>query len=279
MRRSTRESAIKCGVAVNNKDMAERLGELAEVSRGWRESTAAGLEHRVIPTVMSPPPTQFKALHFANTLRYLLFEIGCLFGSGAGFVLQGVDVQANDYRVPLVVFAVAAITGFCVALPKAVKTFLLWWRHLPIDGSIKQIGLTLRDALCAADLIQTDVRRLSVACTEAEGQVTVALLGATFYEQSLFADSMNEILGSIKSPRYLITRGSGRRIDYHAVPTMLGARKESANLFYQVWRKRVSPGKLIYTRQAGGRELLLKARARTFANNYVNLTQRIDRWQ
>ena len=67
--------------------------------------------------------------------------------------------------------------------------------------------------------------------------------------------------------------------DYHAVPALLGARKQTANLLYDAWSKRVSPGELIYTRQAGGRELLLKARARTFANNYVNETERIDRWQ
>ena len=270
----------KLAVGSNNKEMRERLGELHRIGERWRESTASGLEHRVVPAVLSAPLPSFKSLHFAHTLRYLLLEVGCAFGSGAGFILQGVSgTTTQDYRVALVIMAVAATIGFILALPKAIKTFLLWWRHLPIDGSIKQIGLTLRDALCAADLIQTDPRRLSVVCEEAGGEVTVALIGGTFYEQSLFADSLNEVLGPIKSPRYLITRHHRGKTDYHAVPALLGARKQHANLFYLVWLKRVSQGELIYTRQAGGREVLLKARARTFSNNYVNLTERVDRWQ
>ena len=128
-------------------------------------------------------------------------------------------------------------------------------------------------------MIQTDPRRLSVRCEEAGGAVTVALIGATFYEQSLFSDSLNELLGPVKSPRYLITRHEKGKLDYHAVPALLGARKRNAERLYQAWLKRVSASELIYTRQAGGRELLLKARTRTFANNYVNETQRVDRWQ
>ena len=150
---------------------------------------------------------------------------------------------------------------------------------MPVDGSIRQIALALRDALSGADLLQTDPRRLSVQCEETGGAITAALIGATFYEQSLFADSLNELLGPVKSPRYLLTRQEGTKVDYHAVPALLGARKQSTNLLYAAWLKRVSPGELIYTRQADGRKLLLKARARTFANNYVNETERVDRWQ
>ena len=270
----------KISTSITNEEMGKRLTRLPATARRWREATTEGLEHRVVPAVQTAPIESFKSLYFARTLKYLLLEIGALFAIGGGYVGQTLgNVQTEDYRVALIVLALAGLVGFFVALPKAVKTFLFWWRHLPIDGSIRQIALALRDALSAADLIQTDPHRLSVRCEEEQGAVNVALIGATFYEQSLFADSLNELLGPLESPRYMITRREGKKIDYHAVPALLGARKQTANLLYQAWLKRVSPGELIYTRQTDGRSLLLKARARTFANNYVNDTERVDRWQ
>ena len=270
----------KLRTSSSNEEMQKRLSALPATAARWREATTEGLEHRIVPAVHTAPFESFKSFHFTRTLRYLLGEVFALFVTGASYVGQSAGgVQTEDYRVALIVLGLAALTGFLVALPKAVKVFLFWWRHLPVDGSIRQIALALRDALSAADLIQTDPRRLSVQCHETGGAVTAALIGATFYEQSLFADSLNELLGPVKSPRYLLTRKEGTKMDYHAVPALLGARKQSANLLYAAWLKRVSPGELIYTRQADGRKLLLKARARTFANNYVNKTERVDRWQ
>ena len=266
--------------SVTNKEMGERLDALPLTATRWRQATTEGLEHRIVPAVQSAPLASFKSLYFGKTLKLLALEILGLFVAGASYVGQTLgNVSTEDYRVALIVLGLAALVGFLVALPKTVKTFLFWWRHLPIDGSIRQIALALRDALSDADLIQTDPRRLSVRCEEAGGAVTVALIGATFYEQSLFSDSLNELLGPVKSPRYLITRHEKGKLDYHAVPALLGARKRNAERLYQAWLKRVSASELIYTRQAGGRELLLKARTRTFANNYVNETQRVDRWQ
>lgn len=100
---------------------------------------------------------------------------------------------------------------------------------------------------------------------------------------SLFTDCLNEILGPIKNPRYLIARHSISRKpgkeDCHAVPYVLAAKKEYAELFLNAWHKGVVQGELIYTRSAESRRILLKARVKAFSSGMSNTSERLDRWQ
>jgi hypothetical protein len=120
---------------------------------------------------------------------------------------------------------------------------------------------------------------LDPVTSEVGGLWSIHLTGATFFEQSLFADCLNEILGPIENPRYLISRRRGRKFDYHAVPAPLATHKEKALAFARIWNRRVARGELIYTRNGEGRRLLLKARARAFSSEFVHEAQRLDQWQ
>jgi hypothetical protein len=118
----------------------------------------------------------------------------------------------------------------------------------------------------------------------APGEYAVTFAGASFRDSSLFAGALEEVLGPIENPRYLLTRpGSGawsrRRVDYHAVPELLGARKETAALLHEAWRRRLGAGDLVYTRTAEGRRVLLRARIRAFSSAFAPSTRRLDRWQ
>ena len=142
----------------------------------------------------------------------------------------------------------------------------------------------LLDALGSAGLVEASQDLRIRTERTAGGGVTVALQGGTFYEQSLFADAMGEVLGPVENPRYIITRedeaGQGGRADFHAVPACLGVNKERAEALLDAWQRHVSPAELIFTRRAGGRELLLAARARAFSAVFEDEgLRRLDRWQ
>jgi hypothetical protein len=115
-----------------------------------------------------------------------------------------------------------------------------------------------------------------------DGSVSLALTGADFREQSIFAGSMAEVLGAIGDPRYLITRRGRmlgrRRLDYHAVPRLLASKKELALMFLSAWRRRLSRAELIYTRNPEGQRALLTARMRAFSSAFVPRAERVDRW-
>ena len=111
---------------------------------------------------------------------------------------------------------------------------------------------------------------------------SIPLVGGSYLESNLFADAMQEVLGPIQNPRYLLTRNSAEgflpRRDYHAVPRALPSDKEKAMLFHNHWQRRLGPADLIYTKSDDGRRQLLKARARTFANAFQPRAHRLDRW-
>jgi hypothetical protein len=155
--------------------------------------------------------------------------------------------------------------------------------HLPVDGSLKEIGKALMHALCEVGWIEASPDRLKVVSTRLEdGTYSIALMGATFYESSLFAECMRESLSPIETPRYLLIREGGWlgwwRRDYHPVPMRFGVKKELAQVFAKAWNRWVCPGELIYTRGDEGRRVLLKARMRAFSSAFASEAKRQDRW-
>jgi hypothetical protein len=149
---------------------------------------------------------------------------------------------------------------------------------------LKQIGEALVHALCQAGFIETSIRRMKVKCSEyCDGTFSLALSGSTFYESSLFADCLAEILGPIDKPRYMVVREGTvfglSRDDYHAVPIKLAAKKDTAMIFYKAWCRYVCPSELIYTRDDEGRKRLVKAKMKAFSSTFESQVKRQDRWQ
>ena len=168
------------------------------------------------------------------------------------------------------------------SLPKFLVAANLFIRHLPVDGTLHQIGLAVRDTLCATGIIENSAARLKVRSYSVLGDVYINLEGGTFHEKSVFADCMEEILGPIENPRYLLIRRTRllglNRTDYHAVPARIGVKKEFATVFVQAWQRYVGEAELLYTRNAENRRKLLHARVRAFSAGAKKAAKRTDRW-
>ena len=277
---TTHRFAQKLAIKVNNRRMANQLSRLPSIKTRWTRATTAVDNYRVIPSIRVKQPTSLRVVHFSNTLSWLLFEAGLAFAAGYSYVVepfQYVRINDGDFTGQLLMIAFGA--GALWALPKLGKALYGLVKHLPVDGSIKQIAGALKSALCETNLIKTEEQKLKVVSNNVAGKWTISLQGGDFYESSLFADCLNELLGPVENPRYLITRKSAWRTDYHPLPTVLATHKAKAECFFQHWRKRVCNGELIYTRREDGRSILLKARSRNFAGIFVPKHERLDQWQ
>ncbi len=266
----------------SNRQMAERLADINDVAPRWQEAIDGGRQGRVVPTVRSGKPPRHTGFFFNRTLGYLLFETTC--GLGADLFNTLARSRADSAADLLNAFALGAAFAFIYALPKLWKAGVLTLRHLPVDGTIRQMGLALRDALCASGFIDRRPNDLPLNVQKHfDGSVSLSLEGADFYTQSLFADAMEELLSPIDNPRYLITRHRDRRFwqsrDYHAVPGILGSHKDKALALHQAWVQRLGKGELIYTRAEDGRLLLLQARGRAFSTAMQARSERRDQWQ
>ena len=270
-------------VSSNNSEMTGRYEELLSVAGRWREALTIDDSARVLPSVMTATIPGIRTYHVKNTLKHLLSQLGGVLGAIFFLVLAVGGTEPSGLFVAL---SVAAFALLLYRLPKTIAVLRVFFKHLPVDGALKQIGVALSHALCQAGFIETSIRRVKVRCSEdccANGTFSVALSGSTFYESSLFADCLAEILGPIDSPRYLVVRegtvfGLGRD-DYHAVPIKLGAKKDTAMIFYKAWCRFVCPTELIYTRSDEGRKRLVKAKMRAFSSTFESQVKRQDHWQ
>lgn len=263
----------------NNARMARRLKALPDIKRRWDEALVLGGAGRVLPTVTTAPVASVRAYHLRDTLQYLLLQI-----TTTGLTIIGLfTAHAEDWPALLVLGSIGTLVASVYLLPKLVRAARILLRHLPVDGSVKQIAVALAEALSETGFLKTPARERSVMVTVGpDGDIRVALAGGTFYESSLFADCLAEMLGPIDNPRYLVVR-SGKlfglaRDDYHAVPLLLGARKELAQAFHEAWLRHVGPSELIYTRDEAGRATLLRARTRAFSAAFAAEARRQDRW-
>ncbi len=68
-------------------------------------------------------------------------------------------------------------------------------------------------------------------------------------------------------------------VDFHAVPKLLGQRKEQALYFEKMWQHYTGDGRLIYTRTSEGRQVLLKARLHSLSAAFLNKSEIVSRWR
>jgi superfamily II DNA or RNA helicase len=267
----------------NNQDMAERLADSGGWFVRWREAVERGSAERIAPGVSTSAPLKSRSFLFADTLKRLFYQ---LLSAWVLFFVHHLQMVPRLARFDNIIQFLLGLLGvtFVVLLPKTLKVVWLCVAHLPVDGSVKQIALVVRDALCACDLLHGPPHRFPVRSRKLPaGAHFLHLQQADFQEQSLFADCLEEVLGPIENPRYLVVR-EGRNMfgvkcrELHAVPAVFGQKKERAECFLDFWKKRIGPSALHYTRTPEGRKDLVRARVRTFASALQAKSQRVDRW-
>ena len=266
---------------INNR-MINQLKVRDQLSGRWRNALDESEIGRVLPTVRVLKPPRPKVFTFTGTLKVLVQQL-----IGLAMVVAGTIYYPSAYGTaesnPGMLLLVMGIGVVLFTLPATIRLAILFFRFLPVDGAVRGIALAVRDALLDARLLDEAHRHTRLICTEhSNGGWSVALSHGSFSEQSLFAECMQQVLSPIDNPRYLITRQqyrwNRRYADFHAVPTILGIRKNRAMHFLKAWQRRVCPAELIYTRNKTGRQALLVARTRAFANTRERLSQRIDQW-
>ena len=159
----------------------------------------------------------------------------------------------------------------------------LWLRNGTLERSLTQVGAALVTSLHAAGLLKNDADSYAILVRRSvTGRCEVIIEGASRAEEAIFLEALSDVLGPVQNPRYLLVRQSwllGRgRVDYHAVPTRLGARKDTAEAFQKAWSRRVGPSELVYTRTGAGRRALLRARVQSFAAASQRFFERRSVW-
>lgn len=215
-----------------------------------------------------------KSLYLTKTIAYLIAELLMVLPIVGYNLLDNIIQHARWIRHPKEVLYVVigtAVIGFLIIGSQSYKTIRLYLKYRDISKDINQIGYALFHALIKQGSIKTPPDRLNVTTySDDTGAVYSYLKGGSTYEQSIYVDTLQEIVDVIENPRYIIVRkgpsfGSKERKDYHSVPEILGRNKQMAEYFADRWASLVGPCELIYTRTISGRKSLLEARIKSLS--------------
>jgi hypothetical protein len=262
-----------------NAEMLERAGRRAELTERWRgalhDGTAKPRRMRQISRVNHTP----RLVSFSDTLHYL--AVTALLG-GALSAANALRNQDSDLGFWLVVLFLGLTLFY--ALPKLGRALWLLLRNGTLEGSVRQVVKAVIDGLEKAGLFERWPGDILVHARRSPlGKCLIHVENATRREERMILEALEEILGPVGNPRYLIVREStlGRllRIDYHSVPTALGQKKADAELFAKSWNRHVGRGSLVYLRDENGRRILLRARIRSMAAGFQRFVDRMSVWQ
>ncbi|GHT23791.1 hypothetical protein FACS189430_07610 [Bacteroidia bacterium] len=273
----------------NNKTFL-LAGNREKLQQNWEialEKGASLVEEIKVPFAEEKEYTAIKSMYLHKTIANLLATLGFAFLTYFEGILQGFGritrnmKTAEDWFI-LLTFIIIGFFGFFGR--QTFKTLKLYFKYRDIAKDIQNIGDALLNSLLNADVIHSDISKLSVKATKDEyGCVYCHLEGGTTFEKSTFIKNLHEIIGEIENPRYIIIRKSNflvflKQNDFHSVPDLLGKNKKTAEYLANQWQRLVGNCQLVFTRTVEGRKLILKSRMKSLASQFEDKTEQVNKW-
>ncbi|HJF33129.1 MAG TPA: DEAD/DEAH box helicase family protein [Sporosarcina psychrophila] len=262
-----------------NREMHQRAGKRNTLFDRWQKAIDNGREmtEEIVAQKRSLP----RPYYLDNTLKGLAWITGFI-------ALEAVFDFSNLFR-NLGVFSfkegmtIAAALGLLFAAPSLYRTVKLYSKHPSVESSMKEIAETLYVSMHHAGAIKIPFHKMMIRITnDGSGYYTCWLDEGTTQEKTVFMNALKELLDPIENPRYILIRKAGKlwkRTDYHAIPQVIGQKKEYVNFFLKEWAHRVGKADFIYTRTAEGRLQLLEARMKALSITFVPKAERTSGWR
>ena len=276
--------------ALNRKMVS--LARQREVIRSkWMMAIGAGntlIEEIKVPYAGEKSYPEVKSMYLKRTLAYSaasLLSGLMVFGEGIAQSLQGFARHLGTLGDRYIWLAGVGVAGLLLFGRQAYVTAKLYIKYRDIAKDLKKIGVALVNTLQETGVFANDSSEYKVvAQVSKDGSVYCHLEGGSTYEKSTFISCLQEMVGTVDNPRYLIIRKSRSalflpRKDYHPVPAILGKRKDSAAALEGEWKRLVGRCELVYTRTQKGRQIILKARVHSLAAQLEDETQRVNKWR
>ena len=253
--------------------------ERHHIAEKWSQSLGDGDARSHVRETAAPNYAP-RALSWNDTLQSLLWTASGSAGMAIADQLRGVTSLETIGLVALAATGVATLAS----LPSLFKAGRLFWRNGSLESSLSQVaGVVLESLYHSGLLAWTDYQsaRFEIG-SSVDGRKDIVVTDVSRAAERQIMIAIAEVLGPVQNPRYLLVRRSWlgllARTDYHAVPASVGARKEYAEKFAKLWNARVGSSRLIFTRSAEGRKVVLKARMRSFAAGFQRSVDRRSAW-
>ena len=242
-------------IAEINGEMAARSADRETVARQWTEAVSVYEKMDTADQCAAGKEALKPGMTFINALAVQLLLIAMEVLN----VLGNLSPGSFSGRAWLFWFLTAAAALGTVFFGGRILRFLTPQRYFGAIG--KRMLIVLREAgeITSECMVKTE---------EEDGYLFAAWLkGGTDREKTVFADALSQMLSPVDNQRYLLCQGRGRfPRHFYCVPQLFSGSKEKAEAFRRGMEPCIGKYRLVYTRNPEGRKILLKGRARAFAN-------------
>lgn len=176
---------------------------------------------------------------------------------------------------PALLFGTAQIIFFIMSVIYGVKVY----RVFQSSRKIHRIASALLHSLKNSGQLEENNSRIFIK-EQSNGSVLVNLKGGSTRDKTTFVKSLEELLGDVSSPRYLLVRKKKSNEDlykYLNVPECLGRKKQDAEILKENLTKSLGEYDLYYIHTKEGQDALLKARTHCVAHSKKNMLKRSRR--
>jgi len=267
-----------------NETMFSLANNREAIQKTWETALRRGEDGvRLIEDIQAQKVYLPRGFVFRNTISALFWEGIFMVGYFLSHTLD--NITAGSLSGYIIILVILFIICLIIMAPTTFKAIYLFIKHGPVQSSLKQIGVTILKTLCHIGEVSTDYTNMRVVVEEGEyGEVFCRMDGGSNREKSVYLQALQEVLNPIENPRYLLIRKSTwwnrfTRKDYHAVPAVIGAKKEFAEHFAEMWAKHVGRMNLVYTRTGEGRIELIRARNKSLSATFRPRSERLTRWK
>lgn len=238
-----------------NQKMLELSGQRAELKERWDRSLSLHRKMDIVEETAvaeaSVPKTVFK-----ESVRDLILAAGAFVALLVLRIVFADSALGGLAKMGLMVDVVYVLTK----IPKLLQL-------INAPKRLLAFGKGIRKALLKQGLMESAGSKVVVESKSTQVQA-VYLSGGTGRDKAMFTKCVNEFFGEIDNQRYLLVRNSKLHgaYDFYAVPECFAKRKEDAQSFYECIQPFMGKYDLIYTRNEGGRGILLEGRMKALAN-------------
>ena len=216
----------------------------------------------------------------AFTFKNVLLELIILSAMG-GVVNLLIDCILNSEYLGLVFLLSVVLMVLFVFFLQIFNKLIA---HFTPTNSIKNLTKAVLKTLQEMEEIST---RCGVKVKNEDVQnLSVYLTAASTREQNIFNTAITELLSPIENPRYILIRLNGiKEYDYKcslACPSIIGQKKETAEVFQEYLKKHSLKLKLVYTRSEQGRKLILDCRKKSYISinqKYISKKYKVTNWE
>ncbi len=267
------------GIREINRKMLALSSDRESMRRKWEREVKAGgfrvcVENEIDKEKRVPVFTFFNV---AGMLSLSIIESICI--RTFANMLSGTRGTGSFFAwLQLLICTALVLYGFFRICRKLVL-------HFSPARSMKTLGIAVYRVLTECGLI-LPAARVETAEDKDKSYISLFLRNATVREQNIFNEAMRELLSPIENPRYILIRKSrllGYRFrDSFACPSVIGKKKEYAELLAQNLKKSTGSFVPVYTRNEEGRALILRCRRRSFISRnqkLIDAKYKVRRWE